>query len=101
MLAGGNRTNDPLHETSVLYQLDQRDHITMMTVTLDFTVQLLKVLPMSKFSCPKTVILKVGVYLENGCPVAKISSISTPWGRKRVSVQFLEHLPISNFHVQN
>ena len=46
-------------------------------------------------SCPNMTILKIASYLGNRCPLSKYSSISTPWGRKRLYVQLSEvcHLP--------
>ena len=37
---------------------------------------------------------------ETAARRAKISSISTPWGRKRVYVQLLELWPMAKFHTQ-
>ena len=55
---------------------------------------------MCQVSCPNMAILKTSPYLGNRCRKAKISSISTPWGRKRAYMQLLELWRLAKFHVQ-
>ncbi len=52
-------------------------------------------------SCPNMEILKFILYLgKRDVRRAKISSISIPWGRKKVYVQLLELWPMAKFHAQ-
>ena len=45
--------------------------------------------------------LKISTYLGKTLPVEHlVSSFSTPWGRKRVSVQLLDVLSVTKFHAQ-
>ncbi len=51
-------------------------------------------------SCPNMAILKSTRISGNAARRVKISSISTPWGRKEIYVLLLELWPIFKFHAQ-
>ena len=62
--------------------------------------QLLELWPMAKFHAEIWSFWKSAPISETITRRAKISSISTPWGRKKVYVQLLALRPMAKFHAQ-
>ncbi len=63
-------------------------------------VQLLKLWPIAKFHAQIWQFWKMAYISETAARGAKISSISTLRGRKRIYVQLLELWPLAKFHAQ-
>ncbi len=80
-------------------QLSGKRAIVEQNVQLIY-VQLLKLWPIAKFHAQIGQFWKLASISENATHRAKLSSISTPWGRKRIYVQLLELWPLAKFHAQ-
>ncbi len=63
-------------------------------------MQLLELWPLGKFHAQIWQVWKWARISETAARRAKITLISTPWGRQRVHVQLLELWPLAKFHAQ-
>ncbi len=72
----------------------------MCKLCVPITVPVLELLPMGKFHAQIWQFWKMANISETAARRAKISSISNPWGRKRVYVQLLDVLSLAKFHGQ-